>query len=144
VDQKIAKLKDLSDAVVDFGQSLGAKDVPSCESSRSRMQALSGYVRSELCEVVHLRVKRTLVVVASHYEINLKRVCEGYALSDEDDLTETEVRRRTNVVEGPGSTLACYFEEEVVPPVSPPPVGSYTTATPPNDAKDDASPPREA
>jgi hypothetical protein len=143
VDQKIAELKDLSDAVVDFGQILGAEDVPSGESSRSHMQALSGYVRSELHEVVHLRVKQTLAVVASHYETNLERVCEGYVLPDEDDLTET-VRRHINVVEGPGSALARYIEDEVVPPVSPPPAGSYSTVAPPDDVKDDASPPREA
>jgi hypothetical protein len=60
-------------------------------SSWSRMRALSGYVRSKLREAVHLRVKRAFAVVASYYEINLERVCEGYVLPDEDDLTEAEV-----------------------------------------------------
>jgi hypothetical protein len=144
LDQKIVEPKDLSDAVVHFGQSLGAEDVPSSESSWSRMQALIGYVRSKLREVVHHRVKRTLVVVASHYEINLERVCEGYNMPDEDDLTETEVRRRTDVVEGLGLALARYFKEEVVSPVSPRLVGSYSAAAPPDDVKDYASPPPEA
>lgn len=53
MDQKIAELKALSDAVADFGQTLGAEDVPSGGSPRSRMQALSGHVRCELCEAVH-------------------------------------------------------------------------------------------
>jgi hypothetical protein len=44
------------------------------------MQALSGFVWGELRYAVHLGVKRVLVVVASHYEIDLERVCEGYVL----------------------------------------------------------------
>jgi hypothetical protein len=97
------------------------------------MQALSGYVRSELREAVHLGVKQALAVVASHYEINLKRVCEGYFLPDEDDLIEVEVQRLTDVIEGLGSVLACQFKEEVVSPVSPPLARSYSAETPPDD-----------
>jgi hypothetical protein len=78
VDQKIVELKYLSDAVADFSQGLGAEDVPSGEFSWSRMQSLSGYVRSELREAVHLGVKRALAEVASHFDINLEQVCEGY------------------------------------------------------------------
>lgn len=100
MDQKIAELKDLSDTVVDFCQGLGAEDVPLSESSRSRMQALSGYMHSELREAVHLGVKREFAVVTSHYEINPERVCKGYVLPDEDDLTEAEVWRLTDIVEG--------------------------------------------
>lgn len=76
----MAELKELSNAVAEFSRDLGAVDVPLGESSWSRMQALSGYVRSKLHEAIHLRVKRALAVVSSHYEINLERVCEGYIL----------------------------------------------------------------
>jgi hypothetical protein len=62
---------------------------------------------------------------------------------DEDNLTEAEVQRLTDVVEGPGSALAHFFKEEVVPPVSPSPTGSYSTVTPPDGTEDDASPPPE-
>lgn len=44
------------------------------------MLALSGHIRSELREALHTRVKRVLVVVASHYEIDLERVSGGYIL----------------------------------------------------------------
>jgi hypothetical protein len=77
--------------VAEFGRDLGVVDVPSGETVRSHMRVLSGHVRSELCEVVHLRVKRALAVIASHYEINLERVCEGYVLPDEHDLAEAEM-----------------------------------------------------
>src|SRR5690348_5650212 len=102
VDDKITKIKSLSEAMVDFGQTFGAEVIPSGGSLWSRMLALSGHVRSELREVVHIKVKRVLVAVASHYEIDLERVCEGYILSDEDDLAEVEVRRLSDVVEGSG------------------------------------------
>jgi hypothetical protein len=78
-------------------------------------------------------VKRALVVVASHCEINLERVCKGYILPDEDDLIEAEVRSLTDVVEGLGLALACHFEDEVVPLVSTPPVGFYFVVVPPDD-----------
>jgi hypothetical protein len=107
-------------------------------------QALSGYMQTELREAVHLGVKRAFVVVTSHYEINPKQVCEGYILPDEDDLTEAEVRRLTDVAEGLGSALAHYFEEEMVPSVSPPPAESYSIMAPPDDTEGDALPPPEA
>jgi hypothetical protein len=103
------------------------------------MQALSGYVRSELRDAIHLGVMRVLAIVASHYEINLERVCEGYILLDEDDLAEARVQRLTNVDKGLGSALARHFKEEVVPVVSPPGVGSYFVAAPPDNVKGDAS-----
>lgn len=144
MDQKIAELKDLSDTVADFDQSLEAGDVPSGESSQSHMHALSGYVQSELCDVIHLGVKQALAVVASHYEINLKWLCEDNILLDDDNLVEAEVQRLTGVVEGLGSALACHFYEEVVPLVSPPPAGSYSTVAPPYNSEDDTSPPSAA
>lgn len=138
MDQKIAELKELFDKVPDFGRGLRAEDIPSGESSRSRMQALSGYVRRELHEAVHLRVKRVLAIVESHYEINLERVCKGCVLSDERDLVKAEMQRLTNTVEWSGSVLAIHFEDEVVSPVSSPPVGSYSAAVPPDALEVDA------
>jgi hypothetical protein len=64
------------------------------------MLALRGHVWSELREAVYIEVKRALAVVASHNEIGLEWVCEGYILPDEDDLAEAEVRRLTDVIEG--------------------------------------------
>jgi hypothetical protein len=144
MDQKIAKLKDLSDTMVDFDQSLEAGDVPSGESSQSHMHAPSGYMQSKLCDAVHLGVKQALVVVASHYEINLKRLCEDNIFLDDDNLAEAEVQRLTDVVEGLGSALACHFYEEVVLLVSPPPARSYSTVVPPYNSEDDTSPPSAA
>jgi hypothetical protein len=50
MDQRAAELRELSDAVAEFSQDLDVADVPSGESLRSRMQALSGFIRSELRE----------------------------------------------------------------------------------------------
>jgi hypothetical protein len=71
VDEKTAKLNALSEAVGDFGRTFDAEDIPSGGSTWSRMLALSGHMWSELCEAIHTRVKRALVVVASHYEVDL-------------------------------------------------------------------------
>jgi hypothetical protein len=103
------------------------------------MRALSGYVRGELREAVHLGVKRALVVVASHYEIDLERVCEGYVLPDEPDLADAEMRRLVDAVEGPGSLLAHHFEAEVVLPAPSP-----TVAVPPGDTGGGVLPPLTA
>jgi hypothetical protein len=81
-------------------------------------------------------VKRALAVVASHYEINLERVCEGYVLPDEPNLTDTEMHRLVNAVEGPGSSLARHFEAEVVPPILSP-----VAAVPPSDSEGGILPP---
>jgi hypothetical protein len=74
-----------------------------------------------------------MVVVASQYEINLERVCEGYVLPDEPELADAEMWRLANTVEGPGTSLAHHFKAEAVPPPpSPtavvPPLGPLPTA----------------
>jgi hypothetical protein len=97
------------------------------------MQALSGYIRGELSDVVHLGVKRALAVVASHYEIDLERVRKGYVLPDKPELAAAEMRTLNDTVKGLGTSLARHFEvEEVPPPPSPtsimPPAGLPPTA----------------
>jgi hypothetical protein len=65
---------------------------------------------------VHLGVKRALAVVASHYEIYIELVCEGYVLPDEPELVVAEMRRLNDTVEGSGTLLARHFEVEEDPP----------------------------
>jgi hypothetical protein len=96
---------------------------------------------SELHEAINLGVKQALVVVATHYEINLERVCEGYVLPDECDLTEAKMQMLIDAVNGPGSALEFHFEDEVVPLVSSPSVGSYSAVGPPDGSKGDLPPP---
>jgi hypothetical protein len=77
-------------------------------------------------------------MVASHYEIDLELVCEGYVLPDEPDLADAEMRRLVGAAEGPGSSLARHFEAEVVSPTPSP------TVVPPGDAEGDVLPPPTA
>jgi hypothetical protein len=84
------------------------------------MQALGDYVRGELCGAVHLGVKRALAVVASHYKIDLERVCDSYVLPNEPELATSKAQRLNNAIEGLGTLLARHFEFEVVPPPLPP------------------------
>lgn len=58
MDQRAIELKELSDAVAEFNRDLDVMNIPSGESLRSCMQALSGFVQSELHEAIHLEVKR--------------------------------------------------------------------------------------
>jgi hypothetical protein len=95
------------------------------------MRALSGYVQGELCDAIHVGVKWAFAVVASHYMIDLERVCEGYVLPDEPKLADAEVRRLTNAFEGLGSSLARHFEAEVVPPLPSPPAAVPPAGPPP-------------
>jgi hypothetical protein len=101
-------------------------------------------MRSKLHEVVHTRVKGALAAGASHYEVDVERVSEGYILPDEDDLAEAEAWRVLNIVERPDAALARHLEEEVVSPVSPLGVGSYSDTTALDDAEGAASPPSDA
>jgi hypothetical protein len=58
-------------------------------------------------------------VLASHYDVDLERVSEGYCLPDEEEAALAEVQRLDAAVEGPSAALASSFEVEVLPPVSP-------------------------
>jgi hypothetical protein len=82
------------------------------------MQALSGYVRGELRDAVHLGVKRARAVVASHYEIDLEWVCEGYVLAHEPELADAKMWMLNDVVEGLGTSLDRHFEVEAISPPS--------------------------
>jgi hypothetical protein len=113
----------MSEAILAFCQVFGLNDVPSGSSAQSRMRALGGHVRSRLREALHHGVRRAFVVLASHYDMDLERVSEGYCLPDEDEAALAEVQRLDAAVVGPSAVLASSFEVEILPPVSPPEVG---------------------
>jgi hypothetical protein len=117
--------------VADLLRDLDMVDVPRSGPPWPRMQALSGYVRGELHDAVHLGVKRALAMVASHYEINLKRVFDGYVLPNEPKLATAEMRRLNDVVKGPGTSLARRFKVEVVPPPLSPTAAASPAGPPP-------------
>jgi hypothetical protein len=69
---------------------------------------------------LHHGVRRAFVVLASHYDVDLERVSEGYCLPDDEKVALAEVQRLDAAVEGPSAALASSFEVEVLPPVSSP------------------------
>ena len=89
--------------VADLFRGLDVVGVPRGGPMQRWMQALGDFIRGELRGAVHLRVKRALAVVASHYEIDLERVCDGFVLPDEPELAAAEGQRRMDVVEGLGT-----------------------------------------
>jgi hypothetical protein len=119
-EQKEAERVAMSEAISAFCQAFGLNDVPSGSSPQSHLRALGGHVRNRLRGVVHHGVRRAFAVLASHYDVDLERVSEGYCLPDDEEATLAEVQRLDAAVEGPSAALASSFEVEVLPPVSPP------------------------
>jgi hypothetical protein len=69
-------------------------------------------VRSRLRGALHHGVRRAFAILASHYDVDLERVSEGYCLPNEEEAALAEVQRLD-------AALASSFEVEILPPVSP-------------------------
>jgi hypothetical protein len=110
---------DVSEAISAFCQVFRLDDIPSGSSPQSRLQALGGHVRSRLREALHHGGRRAFAVLASHYDVDLERVSEGYCLPDEDEAALAEVQRFDVAVVGPSAMLASSFEVEILPLASP-------------------------
>ena len=65
---------------------------------------------------MHTGVKHALAVVSSHYAVNLEAVSDSYVLPEDDEEADEEVMKLMEAAEGPSTTLASLFKEEVVPP----------------------------
>jgi hypothetical protein len=122
-EQKEAERVAMSEAISAFCQAFGLVGVPSGSSPQSHLRALGGHVRNRLHGALHHGVRRAFAVLASHYDVDLERVSEGYCLPDEEEAALVEVQRLDAAVEGPSAALASSFEVEVLPPVSPPGAG---------------------
>jgi hypothetical protein len=105
----------MSEAISAFCQIFGLDDVPSRSSPQSHLLALGGHLRGRLYEVLHHGVRRAFAVLASHYDVDLERVSEGYCLPDEDEAALAEVQRLEAAAAGPSAVLASSFEVEILP-----------------------------
>jgi hypothetical protein len=54
-------------------------------------------VRSRLHGALHHGVRRAFAVLASHYDVDLERVSEGYCLPDEEEVALAEVQGLTRL-----------------------------------------------
>jgi hypothetical protein len=108
----------MSEAISAFCQIFGLDDVPSGSSPQSRLQAMGGHVRGRLREALHHGVRRAFAMLASHYDVDLEWVSEGYCLPDEDEAALAEVQRLDAAAAGPSAVLASSFEVEILPLVS--------------------------
>jgi hypothetical protein len=118
-EQKETERVAMSEAISAFCQAFGLDGVPSGSSPHSHLRALGGHVRNRLRRELHHGVRRAFAVLASHYDVDLDRVSEGYCLPDEEEAALVEVQRLDAAVEGPSAALASSFEVEVLPPVLP-------------------------
>jgi hypothetical protein len=123
-EQKEADRVAISEAISAFCQVFGLDDVPLGSSPQSRLWALGGHVRGRLHEALHHGVRRTFAVLASHYDVDLERVSEGYCLPDEDEAALAEVQRLDAAVASPSAVLASSFEMEILPLASPSEAGA--------------------
>jgi hypothetical protein len=105
----------MSEAISAFCQIFGLDDVPSGSSPQSRLQALGDHTRGTLREALHHDIRWAFVVLASHYDVDLERVSEGYCLPDEDEAALAEVQRLDAAAAGPSAVLATTFEAEILP-----------------------------
>jgi hypothetical protein len=117
-EQKEVDRMAMSEAISAFCRTFGLDDVPSGSSPQSRLRALGGYARSRLRGALHHGIRRAFAVLASHYDVDLERVSEGYCLPDEEEAALAEVQRLDADAEGPGAALASFFEVEILLPVS--------------------------
>jgi hypothetical protein len=123
IEQKEADRVAMSEAISDFCWAFDLDDVPSGSSPQSHLRALGGHVRSRLCGALHHGVRRAFAVLASHYDVDLKRVSEGYCLPDEDEAVLAKVQRLDTTAAGPSAVLASSIEVEILPLASPSGVG---------------------
>jgi hypothetical protein len=139
-EQEEAERVAMSEAISAFCQAFGLDGVPSGSFPQSHLRALGGHVRNRLRGMLHHGVRRAFAVLASHYDVDLGRVSEGYCLPDDEEAALAEVQRLDAAVEGPSAALASSFEVEVLPPVSPP-GARPDSAEGGNDAEGAAPPP---
>jgi hypothetical protein len=92
-EQKEADRVAMSEAISDFCRAFDLDDVPLGSSPQSHLRALGGHVRSRLRGALHHDVRQAFAVLASHYDVDLERVSEGYCLPDEDEAALAEVQR---------------------------------------------------
>jgi hypothetical protein len=97
-------------------------------------------VRDRLHGALHHGIRRAFAVLASHYDVDLERVSEGYCLPDDEEAALAEVQRLDAAVERSSAALASSFEVGVLRPVSPPGAGP-DSAEGGNDAEGAAPPP---
>jgi hypothetical protein len=76
---------------------------------------LGDHARGRLREALHHGIRRAFAVLASHYDVDLERVNEGYCLPDEDDAALAKVQRLDVAAAGPSAVLATTFEAEILP-----------------------------
>jgi hypothetical protein len=100
-------------------------------------------VRGRLRGALRHSIRRAFAVLASHYDVDLERVSEGYCLPDEEEAALAEVQRLDAAVEGPSAALASSFEVETLPLESPSEAGP-DPAEGGNDTEGAAPPPADA
>jgi hypothetical protein len=91
-EQKEVDRVAMSEAISALCQAFSLDGVPSGSSPQSHLWALGGHVRSRLRRALHHGVRQAFAVLASHYDVDLERVSEGYCLPNEEEAALAEVQ----------------------------------------------------
>jgi hypothetical protein len=90
-EQKEVDRMAISEAILAFCRAFGLDDIPSGSSPQTHLRALGDHVRSRLHGALHHGVRWAFAVLASHYDVDLERISEGYCLPDEEEAALAEV-----------------------------------------------------
>jgi hypothetical protein len=90
-EQKEVDRVAMSEAISAFCQAFGLDGIPSGSSPQSHMRALGSHARNRLHGALHHSVRQAFAVLASHYDMDLERVSEGYCLPDDEEAALAEV-----------------------------------------------------
>jgi hypothetical protein len=99
--------------------------------------------RGRLHEALHHDVRWAFAVLASHYDVDLEWVSEGYCLPDEDEAALAEVQRLDAAATGPSAVLATTIEVEILS-LAPPSKAGADLAEGGNEAEGAPPPPSDA
>jgi len=97
LDAKAFEHSTLRTIVTSVYDALGARNSRPGSSLHGRVEALYTRVGERLKDTLPIGMKRTQVVVSSHYlSIDLPVVSEGYVVGDDEDEAREEVRKLTD------------------------------------------------
>jgi hypothetical protein len=74
-----------------FARPLALTASPRVAPPQNHLWALGGHVYNRLHGALYHGVRRAFAVLASHYDMDLERVSEGYCLPDEEEAALAEV-----------------------------------------------------
>jgi hypothetical protein len=108
------ELEALQAAALETCQGIEEGEAQAGSSLASRLRARGGHVSQRMCRALHLGVRKALVVVGSHYQVDFEAVSSGYAVPV--GIEDEEAMNCANALAAPAAdALAEDFMEFLFP-----------------------------